>query len=256
MPLHFADAQTEAGQAAVTHLLAQPRRWSLCPADSRTRRGRSSTPSPPLRLGTWQLPGSSLAAPGLTPPRPQTFPRPSARPQEGLIGQLRSRAHPRANPRQESWLCPPMAAPTLTPVEHGKRLCSHPPHCGLGRRKLPENSVSKGLGPRRASQAAGGDLEPMRPPHSLPSPRGPHPFPARPQSGMAGMESCSDVPWASGPGNWLRAVRPHWFPPAPRLQRALCPAGPGLALMDEGPTRVAAETFPKVVRDDAPRRLP
>lgn len=43
-----------------------------------------------------------------------------------------------------------------------------------------------------------------------------------------------------GPWELVPAVGLHWVSPPSRPQQALCPADPGLALMDEGPTRVAA----------------
>lgn len=95
--LRFADAEPEALHRAVAH--------AASPAKARLGRGLSDSPnqgwapSLHLRFSTRQLP--ALATSHLP------LPHPSALPQEAMIGQLGSRAHPRASPRQEGLTLPP-----------------------------------------------------------------------------------------------------------------------------------------------------
>lgn len=113
--LHFADAQTEAGQIPGTHAAGPCQgggRLGLS-GSLRVRQDRGPAPSPPPAV-------PPTAAPRGSPPSPPPLCGPSTCSQEGLTGQLGSRALQRANQWQEAWLCPPMAAPILTPIESGK----------------------------------------------------------------------------------------------------------------------------------------
>ena len=149
----------------------RPEPASLAP---RVRRDRRPAPSPPLRISTWQLPVPSLPPLGW-------LPRPRAHSREGLIGQLESRALPRANQRQGAWPCPPMAAPTLTPIKRVGRplfqgssfLPSHsalqylPPNSHPRPQGAGDTSPSKGLGPELPGSCR---LAPHPQPASAPPP--------------------------------------------------------------------------------------
>lgn len=120
MPLHFADAQTEDGQMAVTH--------SASPCHVEVPTGLSDSGSGRARARLPLFPSDSPPGSSLRSASPLPAPTLQGPPSGRADWPAWITCSSESQSTEEPWLCPPMAAPTLTSIEYGKGpfLCSHP----------------------------------------------------------------------------------------------------------------------------------